>query len=70
MDTNNNISIVHEARTQTAESSGRSPPRCNFRNRGLTLATFVVALAGFASTAFSAVPSEIFGQPGACIVSH
>ena len=39
-------------------------------SRALTLATFVVALAGFAGTAFSAVPAEMFGQPAACIVSH
>ncbi len=69
MDTNNNTA-------STARGAGGPFPRaeakpCNFRNRGLTLATFVIALAGFASTAFSAEPpSEIFGQPGACIVSH
>jgi hypothetical protein len=67
MDTDNNTTMAQAVR---AQASREAEPRCNFRNRGLTLATFVIALAGFASTAFSAVPSEIFGQPGACIVSH
>lgn len=71
MNTNNvNTLMAQGVRAQAAQASGRNAPRCNFRNRGLTLATFVVALAGFASTAFSAVPSEIFGQPGTCIVSR
>lgn len=40
-------------------------------SRGLALATLVVALAGFAGTAFSAVSSgALFGQPANCMVSH
>lgn len=39
-------------------------------SRGLMYATLVVALVGFAGTAFSAAPAEMFGQPATCIVSH
>ena len=58
--------------TSFEEGSGDAPELRGFQvcSRALTLGTFVVALAGFAGTAFSAVPAEMFGQPAACIVSH
>lgn len=43
---------------------------CRPGSRGLMLATLAVAIAGFAGTAFSAAPAEMFGHPVTCIVSH
>lgn len=39
-------------------------------SRCLTLTTLVIALAGFAGTAFSAVPHEMFCHPATFVVSH
>ena len=61
------------APTTTFEHGSSDAPKVRgfqLCSRALTLGTFVVALAGFAGTAFSAVPAEMFGQPAACIVSH
>lgn len=66
MNSNNNTSAAAAAPAPTMQAGGVP---CNFRNRGLTFATFVVALAGFVGTAFSAMPLDAGLQPGACIAS-
>lgn len=66
MNSNNNTTGAAAVPAPTLQA-GVAP--CNFRNRGLTFATFVVALAGFAGTAFSAMPPDAGIQPGACIAS-
>lgn len=39
-------------------------------SRCLTLTTLVIALAGFAGTAFSAAPDGMFCHPATFVVSH
>lgn len=61
--------ITHNHADRSGASASQAEGRALQSRRCLTLATLVIALAGFAGTAFSA-PGEMFGHPASCIVSH
>lgn len=67
MDTRTPYRLAHCGDAGASGVEGRAFQVCS---RRLTLATLVIALAGFAGTAFSAAPAELFGQPASCVVSH
>lgn len=68
MDTRTNPQWAHPDAPAQAQPDDRAFKLCS---RGLALTTLVIALAGFAGTAFSAAtPGTLFGQPANCMVSH